>query len=139
MKTQWYIRIVLIAAGAMASLIGVNIALAPAEFYQSYGVILTDSTNLYSELRGMGSLLLSAGIVIGAGGVWRSLRSVALGLALILYGGIAAGRLLSIGLDQMPGTEIQVALAIEGVTFVLTLMAFGLYRQKTPIQSNVVP
>lgn len=56
-----FIRLVLIASGAVAALIGAGIVFVPDVFYGSYQVLLPESASLRSELAGMGSFMLFGG------------------------------------------------------------------------------
>lgn len=124
MQTTWYQKSVLVIAGLAALLIGLAIAVTPHGFYAGYGIALGEAPDLLSEIRAPGANLAALGLVVLAGIVRSSFAPVSALIAQILFFAFAAGRIVSLFADGMPGSGIILALIIELVIGVACLVAF---------------
>lgn len=106
-------RLTLGIAGALAIGIGGAITLAPDTFFASYGVVLPDSIDLYSEIRAPGANLAVLGALIFVGAFKADWRHFSASLGAALFLAYAAGRLVSVVLDGTPSSAILLALVIE--------------------------
>lgn len=114
-------------SGLLLLLIGSSVLLMPHAFYASDGVLLGHNPSLLSEIRASGGMLAGSALVMFAGIVRPTLRSLAMTLSILIYGSFGLSRLLSLTLDGLPSHNLLVATAVE-----LTVAAIGimiLYRQ----------
>ena len=70
---------------------------------------------MLSEVRGMSALMALGGIVILLGTIIPELTFTSFVVAILLFGGYAIGRLLSIGIDGKPNKLIIQGLVTEVV------------------------
>jgi len=108
-------------AALMLLNVGGSILLTPQAFYAGDGVLLSNDPSLLSEVRASGGMLAGGALVIFAGIVRPSMRSLAMALSVLIYGSFGLSRLLSLTLDGMPSHSLLIATAIE-----LTVAAIGL-------------
>ena len=108
-------------AGLMLLIIGGAVLLTPQAFYTNDGVLLGNNPSLLSEIRASGGMLTGSALVIFAGIVRPSVRSLAMTLSVLIYGSFGLSRLLSLTLDGMPSNNLLVATAVE-----LTVAAIGI-------------
>ena len=108
-------------AGLMLLTIGVEVLLTPQTFYANDGVLLGNNPSLLSEIRASGGLLAGGALVMFAGIVRPSVRSLAMTLSVLIYGSFGLSRLLSLILDGIPSNNLLMATAIE-----LTVAAIGI-------------
>ena len=73
-------------AGLMLLTIGVEVLLTPQTFYANDGVLLGNNPSLLSEIRASGGLLAGGALVMFAGIVRPSVRSLAMTLSVLIYG-----------------------------------------------------
>jgi hypothetical protein len=111
-------------AGAVATAIGLALAITPTAFLAGSGIALGPDPNLLSELRAPGAGLAGMGLAMLAALRRPSLLPTALILAAIVYVGFPAGRVAGIALDGMPSNEILAALAAEIVIALWLVRAF---------------
>ncbi|MEO1621925.1 MAG: DUF4345 domain-containing protein [Cyanobacteria bacterium J06632_3] len=108
-------------SGLLLLIIGSTILLMPQAFYASDGVVLGNNPSLLSEVRASGGMLTGGALVIFAGVVRPTVRSLAMTLSVLIYGSFGLSRLLSLNLDGMPSNTLLVATAVE-----LTVAAIGI-------------
>lgn len=113
----------LFIAGLMLLTIGTEVLLTPQAFYAGEGISLGSNPSLLSEVRASGGLLAGGALVIFAGIVRPSVRSLGMTLSVLIYGSFGLSRLLSLTLDGMPSNNLLVATAIE-----LTVATIGITR-----------
>ncbi|WP_299476077.1 DUF4345 domain-containing protein [uncultured Roseibium sp.] len=106
-------RLTLGIAGALAIGIGGAITLVPDAFFASYGIVLPESIDLYSEIRAPGANLAVLGALIFVGAFKPDWRRFSAALGATLFLAYAAGRLVSIAMDGTPSSAILLALVIE--------------------------
>lgn len=70
------------------------------------GIQLEDDVDLLSEMRGIGSVTLFAGLTILAGIALPDLRPTSFGVAIVIFLGFAVGRALSMALDGKPNKDL---------------------------------
>ncbi len=117
-------KIALGLSGLTALAIGAAILFAPHAFYASYGITLGDDASLLSELRAPGAGLAGFGLLM-LRGIWRqAIVPTAMAVALTVFIGFPAGRLVGLVVDGMPSGGILGALAVELVIAALCLAAF---------------
>ncbi len=124
MKTTRFQKATLGIAGVTALGIGGFIALAPQEFYASYGITIGSDANLRSELRAPGAGLAAFGALMLAGLFHRTLSLPAQISALIIYLAFPAGRVIGLLADGVPSAGIIAALVFELALAALCLVAF---------------
>ena len=118
--------VLLAASGLMLfTLAGLLRLINPIDNYmKNSGIKIENEVNLLSETRGMSALMLLGGIVIMLGAVIPELIMTSFIVAIILFGGYAIGRLISVGVDGKPNKLITVGLISELVFSALHI--FGL-------------
>lgn len=117
-------RALLFVSGLVAIAIGASILVAPAAFHASYGTDLGTNANLLSEIRAPGGALLVLGILMLVGAFTPTFTLASTAIAAAVYLAYGVSRLVSIGLDGMPGEGLLIATAIElviGVGAAVTL------------------
>jgi len=87
----------LFLAGLLLLIIGSLILLMPQTFYASDGVLLGNNPSLLSEIRASGGMLAGGALVIFAGVVRPTVRSLAMTLSILIYGSFGLSRLLHHG------------------------------------------
>ena len=126
-----FTRLTLGVAGARARGIGAAITLGPDAFYGSYGIVLTASPDLYSEIRAPGANLAVLGAVMCIGALKPDWRRFSAALGTCVFFAYAAGRMVGIALDGMPSEAILLARAIERVLGGLCALALRRTRRQT--------
>ena len=119
-------RIFLFLSGLLLLGIGSAILLVPHAFHAGNGIVLGDDPSLLSEVRAPGGLLTASSILILFGTFRRSLRSLAMGLTVLVYGSFGLARLLGLALDGMPSSGLVGSTAIELIVAAIGLLI--LYR-----------
>jgi len=93
-------------------------ALAPVE-------ITSNSVSALNELRAnYGGLQIGIGLLLLIGALLPSMTRPALLVQALLVGGLAAGRLISIGLDGLPNGFVLMLLALESTIALLSAVFF---------------
>lgn len=113
MQPSKKLRVLLAFSGLLAIGIGAMLLLVPVQFHATNGIRIASDANLLSELRAPGGSLLALGsmMLLGVFASAFTLAATAIGATVYLsYGG---ARLISIGLDGLPGPGILAATAIE--------------------------
>lgn len=114
---------VLVIAGLTAIVISLAILVAPAAFYESYGISLGDDPSLLNELSAPALMLLLAGAVMLAGVVRHALTRPALWLAAGLYTAYALSRGLNMALHGLPHDGLIMAAGLEAAIGGLSIAA----------------
>ena len=115
----------LMLAGLTMVMVGAYIALAPNDYLammNSNQMLTTGyealphpavSNDMLSDLRGMGGMLLFAGVFALASGFKRALRFSALVISTLVFSAYVTLRSVSLLLDGMPSNSILIAYCIE--------------------------
>ena len=82
-------------------------------YWKNSGIKIENEVNILSEVRGMSALMLLGGIVIMLGAIVPELTLTSFIVAILLFGGYAIGRLLSIVIDGKPNKMIMIGLVSE--------------------------
>ena len=114
--------IFLFLSGMLLLVFGGTILLLPHAFYANDGISLGNDPSLLSEIRASGGLLTGSSLVILFGTFRPSLRSLAVILAVLVYGSFGISRLLGMVLDGMPSDGLIIATAIELIIAVIGLI-----------------
>lgn len=113
--------IFLFLAGLLLLVIGGSILFTPQTFYAGDGILLGRDPSLLSEIRAPGGLLTGSALVILTGLFRPQLRSLALMLAVLVYGSFGLSRLVGLALDGAPSQNLVIATGVE-----LTVATMGL-------------
>jgi len=113
MKTITIIRINLLFAGLLATVIGTLILVAPVIFYEGYDIDLAGKVDLLNETRASGGGLLVYGLLITFGSFLKPLMFSAAIASTCLYLSYGFSRLISITLDGVPTTGLVQAMILE--------------------------
>lgn len=113
--------IFLFLAGLILLVIGGSILFTPQVFYAGDGILLGRDPSLLSEIRAPGGLLTGSALVILTGLFLPQLRSLALMLAVLVYGSFGLSRLVGLALDGAPSQNLVIATGVE-----LTVATMGL-------------
>lgn len=125
----------LFTSGLLLLIVGSLILLMPHAFYASDGVFLGDNPSLLSEIRASGGMLFGGALVIFAGIVRSTVRSLAMMLSVLIYGSFGLSRLLSFTLDGMPSNNLLAATVVELTVAVIGIMMLSL-QPKTSSTAN---
>ena len=131
------LSILLVLSSLIAMGIGAMILIAPAQFHAGYGIELGTDSNLLSEVRAPGGALLVLGALMLVGVFVRSFTHASASIAAAVYLAYGMSRLVSIGLDGMPGEGLVAAMAIELVIGVATVVT--MVRSREPAGVDVQP
>ncbi|TPV97327.1 MAG: DUF4345 domain-containing protein [Myxococcales bacterium FL481] len=86
------------------------------------GIKLADDVDMLSEMRGMGTYTLLAGLLALAGAVVPQLRTLSFGVAVVIFVGYAVGRITSRFVDGKPGPDTVSGTVAESVLGALNLV-----------------
>lgn len=78
-------------------------------------------TDLVNEIRGIGAVMLLGGIAIFLGIILPDFRSSSFVVAIVIFFGVASGRLMSVVLDGKPNKEVIRAMLVEVVLSVFNV------------------
>lgn len=97
-----------------------------AAFLQTYFVnpansLVTD-VDLVNEVRGVGAVMLFAGITAVFGAIRADFRQTSLVVTTVIFSGIVLGRSLSFLFDGIPNPNLIQAAIVEGVLAVLNIL-----------------
>lgn len=129
------LRILLLLSGLAAIAIGASILFTPAQFHASNGIVLGTDANQLSEVRAPGGALLVLGAMMLVGVFVRSFTLASTSIASAVYLAYGAARLLSIGLDGMPGLGLVVATAVELLLGVLCAIALFRFAKRKRVSA----
>lgn len=76
---------------------------------------LENDPDLVNEIRGVGAVMLLGGIVILSGVIMPNLKLTSFVVAIVIFFGVVAGRLISFGLDGKPNLDVIRATVVEVV------------------------
>ena|SRR5690606_17521629 len=124
MKLTKFQTFTLALAGITALCIGLFISIEPHAFYASYQIILPESPDLLSELRGPGTNLAALGLVMLAGLFHADFAKISSTIAITVFLAFPLGRMISIAMDGLPSEGLLMALVIEMMIGMLLLFAF---------------
>ena len=109
--------IILFLSGLLLCFVGIMRLANPIKTYlKNSGIRIENDVHLLNKMRGVSSLMLSAGIVILLGVFIPELTLTSHSFAILLFFGFAIGRILSFGLDGKPNKLI-----VQGLIFELVL------------------
>lgn len=118
------IRIVILSLSAlMLVFVGVMRLSNPIKTYlKSSGIKLENDPSLLNEMRGVSTVMLSAGIIIALGIFIEKLTFTSHIIASLIFVGFAIGRLISLKVDGKPNKQIS-----QGILFELVLGAANVF------------
>jgi hypothetical protein len=116
-------------SGLIVLVIGLYINLNIVGFYASSGIEIPQSVGLFSELKSGATYLLFSGIFIVCGAVNNKFLMPAVALSQLLFWSFVIGRVMSVFLDGMPGSQIITALTIECMVGGAVLFAYIYYAK----------
>ncbi len=82
-------------------------------YLKNSGIKLENEVNTLSEVRGMSSVMMIGGIIVLLGTIVPRLTLTSFVVAVLIFGGYAIGRLLSLGIDGKPNKLIIQGLVTE--------------------------
>ncbi len=125
---QRFAQTVLIVGGGVVLFVGVLFLFSPEAALAPVGIRL-NGPSAFNEVRGsFGGMHVGVGALILAGAFVPSARRWALWLLVAFMAGLAAGRVVSIRLDGVPGARVQIYLLVEVVLSGLGMGALRLTR-----------
>lgn len=118
------IRIVILSLSSlMLVFVGIMRLSNPIKTYlKNSGIKLENDASLLNELRGVGAVMLCAGIIILLGTVIEKLTFTSHFIASLIFVGFAIGRLISLKVDGKPSTQIT-----QGILFELVFGAANVF------------
>ena len=116
-------RVLLLVSGLLAIVIGAALLFRPAQFHASNGILIGTDASLLSEIRAPGGGLLVLGLMILFGAFVTAWALASTTIAAAVYLAYGASRLVSIGLDGIPGPGILAATAVELLLGVICTIA----------------
>ncbi len=84
-------------------------------YLKNSGITLSDDVDTLSEVRGMSAVMMFGGILIASGIFVSQLTFTSHVVAILLFGGYAFGRIISIHLDGKPNKQINQGTVTEVV------------------------
>ncbi len=133
MRKSILLKILLVLSGAIGIGIGGALLFVPVTFEASSGINLNGNVNLISELRALGGLLFSGGILILLGAFIPKLTYTSVALSSLVYLAVGLSRVLSIIVDGIPNNSLLNATIIEICIGLFSLIFLIKYRKKTTI------
>ncbi|MDI1302622.1 MAG: DUF4345 domain-containing protein [bacterium] len=117
-------RLFLLLCGVAFALIGLNTFLNPLGAMAPVGLNI-NTVSALNELRATyGGMQVGIGLLLLSGFHVPALTRPALLAQLLIVGGLALGRVVSITIDGMPDTFVQGLLVLESIVAVLSLLFF---------------
>jgi len=106
--------VILSLSSLLLTMVGISRAANPIKNYlKNSGIVIAEDINLLSETRGIGALMALGGIVIASGMFIPELTLTSHVVASLIFLGYAIGRLVSLGTDGKPNSQIKVGLISE--------------------------
>jgi len=124
-------RVVLAVLALVLGAIGAASAIAPAAFYDSFGIRVDGQAALANELRATGAALFLLALAITVGAVWTRWAFVSAVVGALVAAGYAGGRGISALVDGAPGESVVIAGIVE---LVLAVAAIGVAVRTRPRQ-----
>ncbi|MEM7102881.1 MAG: DUF4345 domain-containing protein [Bacteroidota bacterium] len=126
MKNRKVLKIYLIIAGLLLTLIGGATLFLPVDIKAAAGIDLAGNASLLNDFRASAAMILAFGILIFSGALVKSIRFTAVLLSAVVFLSLGLGRLLSILLDGMPVQDMVMATGLEfvlGITGAILFLA----------------
>lgn len=133
MRYLFFVKLLLIIAGAIAISVGIGQLFFPVSFEASSGVVLDGNISLLSEMRGAGGTLLGGGIIILAGAFRASMHGLSLILTALISLGYGLARVYGMLVDGMPHQALVSVAIGELVIGLLSLFLYLSFRKQTYI------
>lgn len=131
METSSVFKAFLLISGGIATFIGGALLMDPIGFQAGAGIDLAGHTNLLSETRAQGAMLLAAGLMITAGAVVARLAFASTAVAAALYLSYGLARTVSAFVDGAPHETLVAATLIELAIGSVALLGF--LRSRTAV------
>lgn len=115
--------VVLSLSSLLLTFVGLMRLSNPIKTYlKNSGITLTNDVNLLNEMRGVSSVMLLGGILIGLGILIPSLTLSSFLIACLIFLGFVIGRLISSAVDGKPNKQLA-----QGIIFELVLGGANLF------------
>ncbi len=82
-------------------------------YLNNSGIIIENEVNILSEVRGMSTLMMFGGLIVGLGAIIPAFRFTSFVVAILIFGSYAVGRLISFAIDGKPNKLIAIGLITE--------------------------
>ncbi|MBG0829382.1 DUF4345 domain-containing protein [Planomonospora sp. ID67723] len=128
MQDSKVLKSVLLVAGLVAVGIGGAILFAPAAFHGVNGIELGGDSNLLSEMRAPGGMLLAIGALVVLGAFVSRLAFTAAVVGALSFLSYASSRVLGIAVDGMPAGGLVLATVLEAVIGLACVSVLLRYR-----------
>ena len=124
----WSIRLLLLFGAVTAGALALAILFLSGPFYAGYSIETDGKVSLLNELKAPALLLLSLGLVQGAGVVWAGWLRHGLLAGALLYLTFGLSRIIAVLSDGPPSSALLRVMAVE-LLFGL-LFGLALWRQR---------
>lgn len=92
-------------------------------FFENPANSLDLALDLTNEIRGVGAVMLLAGLVAIIGTFRPAFRATALTVTTVIFVGVTLGRAISVGIDGMPTAELLRVFMTEGILALMNLLS----------------
>jgi len=106
---------VLLAGAGGNRLVRPSASFCLQHYLKQPGIKLSADVDMLSEMRGEGAFTLFAGLTILAGTLMPALRPTSFGVGVVIFGGFALGRAISMAADGRPNKDLVVGTITEVV------------------------
>jgi len=130
MKDSQVFKVILLLTGLPLTVLGSWRVFGPVSFYANSGMTLEPSINLLSEARGAGGVVVGFGLLILLGIFVKQLRFTSSIASFMVFYSYLVARLISIGIDGIPGDVLIQGITGEFVLGTIGLIGFIKYRDK---------
>ena len=101
-------------SGLLLTFVGISRMTNPIKTYaKSSGITIDNNTDLLNEMRGVGALMMTGGIIILLGTIMSKITTISLATAGLIFIGFAIGRIFSLTQDGKPNKQIIQGLMSE--------------------------
>lgn len=115
--------VILCITGPFLMMVGLSRLTNPIKNYsKNSGITLDNNVDILNEMRGVGSVMLFAGLITFLGVFISELMITSFIVATLIYFGFAIGRLVGFGADGKPNKLIVKGLAFEFVFSALNII-----------------
>lgn len=130
MQDSKVLKGILFVCGLIVSIAGSFALLGPEGFTARNGIDISRQISLLNDYRAFGSLMLGSGLIILLGVIHSRMAFTSTVVAVVMYGIMTIGRVLSIVIDGLPAESLIKATVLEGILAAVAIFALIKYRKE---------